>query len=190
MALDSVLRPPVLASGFIQSNNNGCFKGRSSGSAGEHSYSNIGLRDWAHSGRHSYTHVFTRAPKVSAVPSDDTDGSNVDGLLRRGDGVFTSGMPTESRTVQDLEPMVVGEDRGSSSSGLATAAREHGGGRSPDGEDAWSCCGKTVSNGGRGCEPKEPVATVRGRQMRDCVGCDTRCLSGSTRVILRQRCAG
>ncbi|CAN0490201.1 unnamed protein product, partial [Laminaria digitata] len=28
-----------------------------------------------------------------------------------------------------------------------------------DGEDAWSCCGRTVVAAGRGCEPREPLAT-------------------------------
>ncbi|CAM9853320.1 unnamed protein product, partial [Hapterophycus canaliculatus] len=28
-----------------------------------------------------------------------------------------------------------------------------------EGEDAWSCCGKTVVSAGRGCEPREPLAT-------------------------------
>lgn len=35
---------------------------------------------------------------------------------------------------------------------------------SSEAEETWSCCGKMPVSGGRGCEPKEPLATVRLRR--------------------------
>ena len=119
-----------------------------------------------HSGQLGHTRIFMRPPRPSRPerPIRRNDQS-LSSTTTKNPAV--SGTPIEnSNSLGSIKWAGVeaeaGAEAGAGAGRGANAARWQGGMSDRlDGEDAWSCCGRTVVAAGRGCEPKEPLAAVR-----------------------------
>lgn len=128
------IQPPVTAPGQIQATNSG-------------------IRDWVHNGQLGHTRVFLRPSTSNVINPPFLCGNAGLGSSTGPQNALMSGVD-----VEDGRPADVALAAGSTAI-TSTAAGERANDRS-EAEDAWSCCGKTLVCAGRGCEPKEPVATV------------------------------
>lgn len=99
-----------------------------------------------HSGQRGYTEIFVRPPR----PKNNAGGAAITAAGAQGTGSGENG---------DEDDESLGWPGGG---GGGEGAGDRGSGKSrSEAEEAWSCCGKTVVSAGRGCEPREPSATVR-----------------------------
>ncbi|CAM9990190.1 unnamed protein product, partial [Pylaiella littoralis] len=139
------------------------------GTSGPHS----GDREWAHSGHLGNPGIFIRPPRPrtstgsnnrNGTPDDDHHhpsfrkkgrhdqhhGSSSGGTLNPTSALHAGGGETgDDVTVGGIGVGGVSDScDGGSNKILSSKA-----------EDAWSCCGKTFTSAGRGCEPVEPLAT-------------------------------
>lgn len=118
-------------------------------------------RDWVHSGQLGHTRIFMRPPRPSR-PDQPTKGKR-ETPAKKDAG---SGTPAKEGGDSVRTPKRAGLGTGLGAALGAGAERWAGVAKRRldnrlDGEDAWSCCGRTVAAAGRGCEPREPAATVR-----------------------------
>ncbi|CAN0136281.1 unnamed protein product [Scytosiphon promiscuus] len=124
-----------------------------------------GGREWIHSGQLKHTGIFIRPPR----PGSSSDGNGgrchrppyrqeVTGAKRNESGDDDA---CAAETGASVVATAYGRDRGEGTGGAGQDGAGLGGRSSirVEGEDAWSCCGKTVVSAGRGCEPREPLAT-------------------------------
>lgn len=140
-----------------------------------------GGREWVHSGRRGHTEIFIRPPRpasnagaagaggtATTTTGTATAAAAAAAAQSRGSGgVEFSTTPGAASVAGVAKATPDGDEDGESSGrpgrggGGEGAAGERGGGKSrSEAEEAWSCCGKTVESAGRGCEPREPLATV------------------------------
>lgn len=164
------LESPVIAPGQQPLARDGGGKGGGGGGGGPHD----GSREWIHSGRLAHTGIFVRPPRPKSrgggggsgnrnPPSPQESGN--DQQRNSGDSSSAgsrSGLPGAAAAA--APDAATGRDDGEGVGAEAEAVTGgYGGGNKSrsDGEEAWSCCGKPVLSAGRGCEPREPLATVR-----------------------------
>lgn len=131
------------------------------GAGGAHS----GGREWVHSGQLGRTDMFTRPPrpKNSAGAAGGVSTTMALGAHNRGAGGVEVSASAKTTATSGSEGDNDAPDRpGGDGDGDGDGAGDRGGGKSrSEAEEAWSCCGKSVVSAGRGCEPREPLATVR-----------------------------
>eukprot|EP00904_Undaria_pinnatifida_P008802 jgi/Undpi1/5051/HiC_scaffold_19.g08403.m1 len=118
-------------------------------------------RDWVHSGQLGHTRIFMRPPRPSR-PDQPTKGKR-ETPAKKDAG---SGTPAKEGGDSVRTPKRAGLGTGLGAALGAGAERWAGVAKRRldnrlDGEDAWSCCGRTVAAAGRGCEPREPAATPK-----------------------------
>lgn len=113
----------------------------------EQARSRRGGSEWVHSGQLGHTQVFIRPPRQSRARSG---GGTV---LASSTG---NGKRSSAAIIRDRGASLA--DKTGSATPRATAG-ERGYNRL-EGEDAWSCCGRTVASAGWGCGPRGPLATV------------------------------
>lgn len=126
----------------------------------------LGGRDWVHSGQLGHTRIFMRPPRPSRpdLPIRGNDQSLSPTTTKNPAVSAAADEDSDSLGPTKGAGAGVGTGAGAGAGRGADAARRRTGrmGDRSDGEDAWSCCGRTVVAAGRGCEPREPLATVRG----------------------------
>ncbi|CAM9895541.1 unnamed protein product [Ectocarpus sp. 4 AP-2014] len=170
------LRSPVIAPGQQLLARDGGGKGAGPGAGGPHD----GSREWIHTGRLAHTGIFVRPPRPKSRcgsgggggsgsgnrnPPSSPQESSSDLPRNIGDsssGSSRSGLPGAAAAAAAAADLAMVRDDGEGVEVEAEAATgDFGGGskRHSEGEDAWSCCGKSVLSAGRGCEPREPLAT-------------------------------
>lgn len=129
-------------------------------------------------GSSSNTIGYQRPPFQQGVDNDRHNNNGNDGLsgslstlganpdvaeakqIESGDGAF---VPAGAATVDLVVATAHGGDEGGDTDSGVGGGGAGAGGRTgirTEAEDAWSCCGKTIVSAGRGCEPREPLATV------------------------------
>lgn len=125
-----------------------------------------------HSGQLGHTEIFIRPPrpKNNVGVTGGGTAATAGGAPKRGSGGVELSTPVavgaaadataDGGDEDDENPNMLGGGRPGDGGG--EGANDRGGGKSrSETEEAWSCCGKTVVSAGRGCEPREPLATVR-----------------------------
>lgn len=125
-----------------------------------------GEREWGHSGRLGHTEIFVRPPRPTSK-SGATGEATTAGAGARNTGSGGVEFSTAGALAAAVKAAPEGDDCDENSDrsgwgGSGEGASDWGGGKGrSEAEEAWSCCGKTVVSAGRGCEPREPLATVR-----------------------------
>lgn len=126
-----------------------------------------------HSGKLGHTGIFIRPPRPKSGFSGTAAGGPSAALAAASKKTSSGGDELEEREGSAAAAAAARneEDNPGGAGGAGTGAAEEdgeaeratdkGGGKiRSEAEDAWSCCGKTLESAGRGCEPREPLATV------------------------------